>query len=65
MTATESQVIAELHNRNYYQEGSVPANEPSPTFFEQNKMLLIILFAGAFFLAIFPGQTEGGSDVPS
>ena len=32
-------------------------------FFEQNKMLMMILFVGAFLLAIFPGQTEGGSNV--
>jgi len=66
--ATQSQVETELNARNYYL--AAPADNTIPngkdttlSFFEKNGKTLIILFAGAFLLAIFPGQSEGGQSV--
>lgn len=36
----------------------VPTPTPTPMQEKDNKMLMMILFAGAFFLAIFPGQSQ-------
>jgi len=65
--ATQSQVETELNTRNYFLE-TAPADDTitngdkdTASFFEKNVKTFIILFAGAFLLAIFPGQ--GGQDV--
>ena len=69
MIVTQSQVEAELNARNYFLK-TAPADDTIPdgdkntaSFFEKNGKTFIILFAGAFLLAIFPGQSEGGQSV--
>ena len=64
--ATQSQVEAELNTRNYFltapADNTIPnGDKDTASFFEKNVKTFIILFAGAFLLAIFPGQ--GGQDV--
>jgi hypothetical protein len=67
--ATQSQVETELNTRNYFLE-TAPADNTIPngdkdtaSFFEKNAKTLMLIFAGAFLLAIFPGQSEGGQSV--
>jgi len=46
---------------------TIPSTSPAktPSVIENNIPLMLILFAGAFLLAIFPGQSEGGQSVQS
>jgi len=68
MVITQSQVETELNARNYFL--TAPADDTitngdkdTASFFEKNGKTLMLIFAGAFLLAIFPGQSEGGQSV--
>jgi hypothetical protein len=65
MVIKQSQVETELNARNYFlaalADNTIPNGEDTASFFEKNAKTLMLIFAGAFLLAIFPGQ--GGQDV--
>ena len=65
MVITQSQVETELNARNYFlaapADNTIPnGDKDTASFFEKNAKTLMLIFAGAFLLAIFPGQSEGG-----
>jgi len=70
LALTQAMIDQSLADRKYYKagtSGTIPEPEPKPepnppgpepNPILDNKMLMLVLFAGAFFLAIFPGQSS-------